>query len=71
MQYYAPTNDKSDEVKDEFYNQLHGDLNRLRDQDINILMGDFNAKIGSDHTRYNEVMGRHERFADACAFNNM
>ena len=43
-------------------------------------MGDFNAKIGSDNTGYDEVMGRHglgemnengERFADACVLNNM
>ena len=80
VQCYAPTNDKSEEVKDEFYNQLQGILNRLRDQDVNILMGDFNAKIGLDNTGYDEVMGRHglgemnengERFADVCALNNM
>ena len=43
-------------------------------------MGDFNAKIGSDNTGYDEVMGRHglgemnengERFADVCALNNL
>ena len=80
VQCYAPTNDKSDEVKDGFYNQLHSILSKLRDQDINIQMGDFNAKIGSDNTGYDEVMGRQglgemnengERFADACALNNM
>ena len=54
----CPTNDKSDEVKDGFHNQLHSILSRLRDQDINILMGDFNAKIGSDNTGYDKVMGR-------------
>ena len=86
VQCYAPTNEKSEEVKDEFYNQLHGILSRPSDQDVNILMGDFNAKIGSDNLGYDEVMGndevmgRHgldemnengERFADACALNNM
>ena len=80
VQCYAPKNDKSDEVKDGFYNQLHGILSGLSDQDLNILMGDFNAKIGSDNTGYDEVMGRQElgemnengeRFADACALNNM
>ena len=80
VQCYAPTNDKSGEVKDEFYNQLQGILSSLSDQDVNILMGDFNAKIGSDNTGYDEVMGRHglgemnengERFADACALNNV
>ena len=43
-------------------------------------MGNFNAKIGSDNTGYDEVMERQglgeinengERFADACALNNM
>ena len=86
VQCYAPTNEKSEEVKDEFYNQLHGIFSRPSDQDVNILMGDFNAKIGSDNLGYDEVvgndevMGRHglgemnengERFADACALNNM
>ncbi|XP_076439127.1 uncharacterized protein LOC143278001 [Babylonia areolata] len=47
---------------------------------VNILMGDFNAKIGQDNTGCEEVMGRHglgemnengERFADFCAINNL
>lgn len=47
---------------------------------MTILMGDFNAKIGSDNTGYEDVMGTHglgqmnengERFADLCALNQL
>ena len=46
---YTPIVGKSDEVKDQFYNQLQDTLNKLRDQDIN--MSSFSANIGSDKTR--------------------
>nr|KAG5706182.1 hypothetical protein BaRGS_019509 [Batillaria attramentaria] len=47
---------------------------------MTILMGDFNAKIGSDNTDYEDTMGTHgleqmnengERFADFCALNQL
>jgi len=38
VQCNTPTVGKSDEVKDQFYNQLQDTLNKVRDQDINILM---------------------------------
>ena len=47
---------------------------------MTILMGDFNAKIGSDNTGYEDIMGTHglgqmnengERFADLCALNQL
>ena len=77
---YAPTNEKEEEQKDSFYLQLEGILNDLKDKDVNILMGDFNAKIGADNTGYEEVMGKHalgemndngERFAELCGTNNL
>ena len=73
---YAPTNDSTDETKSQFYEQLHGILEALNTKDINILLGDLNAKIGADNTGYEGVMGRHglgeinengELFADTCA----
>lgn len=51
----------------------------MKDKDINILMGDFNAKVGSDNRGYEEVMGQHalgemnengEGFADLCGLND-
>jgi len=80
IQCYAPTNDSKDETKDQFYNQLQSIIAQYPENDVNILMGDLNAKIGSDNIGYEEIMGRHglgemnengERFADLCAMNNL
>ena len=80
IQCYAPTNDADEEKKDDFYHQLQTVLDRQGAKDITILMGDFNAKIGSDNTGYEEVMGAHglgemnengERFADFCSLNRL
>ena len=56
---YAPTNDKTEEDKDRFYEELGDILDGMSDKDINILMGDFNAKIGKDNKGYEAVMGTH------------
>ena len=80
IQCYAPTNDHDDKDKDHFYNRLQAILDKLKDKDINILMGDFNAMAGSDNSGYEEVMGQHalgemnkngERFADLCGLNDL
>jgi hypothetical protein len=79
IQCYAPTNDHDEDSKDAFYQQLQAMLEKKRDKDLNILMGDFNAKVGSDNLGYEEVMGRQalgemndngERFAELCGLNN-
>ena len=78
IQCYAPTNDNEEATKAEFYDRLQNVLNKLSERDMNIIMGDFNAKIGSDNTGYEEIMGVHgvgtmnengELFTNLCADN--
>ena len=61
-------------------NQLLDIMSNLGDKNINLIMGDFNAKIGLDNQGYENVMGVHglgvmndnaERFVNACAINNI
>ena len=55
-------------------------LDRRGAKDITILMGDFNAKIGTDNTGYEDIMGtpglgqmneNGERFENLCALNQL
>ena len=73
-------NDKDEGTKEDFYNKLQTVLDKMKEKDITILMGDFNAKIGSNNRGYEEVMGTHgigemnengEMFADLCSFNRL
>jgi len=45
---YAPTEDSPDAIKDEFYDQLSQECEKVRKYGILILLGDFNAKIGRE-----------------------
>ncbi|CAI2729894.1 unnamed protein product [Schistosoma spindalis] len=80
MQCYAPTNDSNHDIKDRFYERLQSVIEKFPRKDLTILMGDLNAKFGTDNTGYEDIMGLHglgernengERFENLCAFNKL
>ena len=55
---YAPTNDKSDEVKDEFYDKLERIYDECPKHDVKVVIGDANAQVGREEF-FRPVIGRH------------
>ena len=58
LQCYAPTNTSSLESKEEFHEQIQATMDKIPKRDLKILMGDLNAKVGSDNTDKELNMGR-------------
>lgn len=59
IQVYAPTEESELAKKDNFYNQLNSVISKVQKGDILMLMGDLNAKVGSDNSNLEHVMGKH------------
>ena len=78
-----PTKVNTDEaVKEDLnYERLQAPLDKVKEREVTtISMADFNAKVGSNNTGYENIMGKHghaqmnengEMFADFCAENNI
>lgn len=56
---YAPTMTNPDEVKDKFYEELNMLITSVPKQDKLIILGDFNARVGSDSDSWNGTIGKH------------
>ena len=54
---YAPTMTNSDEVKDKFYDDLDSLISAAPRTDKLILLGDVNARVGTDHQTWERVIG--------------
>jgi hypothetical protein len=77
---YAPTKDKTEETKEQFYNDLQSIVDKVPKSDITIILGDVNAKLGKEPA-YNKITGKHtlheetnrngELLCDFAAANNM
>ena len=77
---YAPTNNTKEEDKSNFYAQLQAVVDKVPRRDMLILMGDMNAKVGSDNTDGKRVTGQHgigdrnengEMLINFCALNDL
>ena len=52
---YVPTMTNPDEVKDKFYDDLDSVISATPQTDKLILLGDFNARVGTDHQTWEGV----------------
>jgi exonuclease III len=55
---YAPTEDKADSEKENFYEELQLVIDQIRMSDTILVLGDANAKLGKEDI-YKEVSGKH------------
>lgn len=55
---HAPTEDKEEEMKEQFYDKLSVIYDECPKADIKIVLGDFNAKIGREACFY-QTIGKH------------
>lgn len=57
---YAKTESDSNDIIDQFYEQLNSCFKtQVHKGDITLLLGDMNAKLGSDNDGVERYMGKH------------
>ena len=78
VQIYAPTSEHDEEEVEQFYEDLDKAMKQLKSQDIKIVMGDFNAKVGD--AKIEDIVGpwglgteneRGERLVEWCRENDL
>ena len=77
---HAPTEVKEDAIKDEFYNDLETLFDSLPSNDVKLLLGDFNAKVGNEswhrgttggHSLHDENNNNGQRLIDFASGRNL
>ena len=59
IQVYAPTSASSEEEIEDFYSDLEDAHKKCGNQDIVIVMGDLNAKVGGEQDPLQEIVRKH------------
>lgn len=77
---HAPTEDKADEEKEEFYQELTNAIRLIPSNDIKMVLGDMNAKVGKEeeflgvigkHSLHNATNDNGSRLIDFASSNSM
>ena len=56
---YAPTLPQSDETKECFYDALNDAIRAVPSSHKLLVMGDFNARVGTDYSSWENIIGKH------------
>ena len=57
IQVYAPTLDRDEEVKEQFYSELENTISKISKKDILMIMGDWNSKVGDK--KFPDITGQY------------
>ena len=77
---YAPLNTDGEDIKDEFFENLHDTLADIPSTEQIYLMGDFNGKVENERRMYTDYLGPHgrgnrndngERLLEICASHHL
>ena len=80
LSVYAPTLMAPSEIKDNFYNQLDDVIKKFPAQEALIILGDFNARVGSDHEAWPTCVGHFgignmndngQRLLETCSYHDL
>jgi exonuclease III len=69
IQCYGPTEMTEKEKEEEFYQQLSETIATATKRDVIIVVGNMNAKVGSNNEGLEHVMGRHGMKMMSCLVN--
>jgi len=59
---YAPTEDKTEEIKEQFYDDLQSMVHKVPKSDLTIILGDVNTKLGKEPA-YQKITAKHMLFS--------